>query len=90
MDEIEVELERKADCVLIRDMHHRKTYCFHGAEVEVVDPDYNREFCFNRRRLRVTHHGQLKGCLNRDDDLVGTRGLDNDWVSQGTETSFAR
>lgn len=80
IDEVKAELERKADRVLVRDMHHRKIYSFGGAEVEVVDPVYNREFCFNCRRLRVTHDGKLKGCLNRDDDLVTTRGLSDDGI----------
>src|SRR6266581_541166 len=32
----------------------------------------------NRHRIRVTHQGELKGCLNRNDDLIPTRGLDDD------------
>jgi cyclic pyranopterin phosphate synthase len=37
--------------------------------VEVVDPVGNAEFCANCHRVRVTHEGYLKGCLNRNDDL---------------------
>ncbi|MFB6295956.1 MAG: GTP 3',8-cyclase MoaA [Halobacteriales archaeon] len=37
--------------------------------VEVVDPVGNAEFCANCHRVRVTHDGYLKGCLNRNDDL---------------------
>ena len=37
--------------------------------VEVVDPVGNAEFCANCERVRVTHDGYLKGCLNRNDDL---------------------
>jgi cyclic pyranopterin phosphate synthase len=37
--------------------------------VEIVDPVENREFCANCERVRVTHDGHLKGCLNRTDDL---------------------
>src|SRR5438046_7774890 len=59
-------------------MHHRRIYLFNGAEVEVVDPVYNAEFCMNCHRIRVTHQGELKGCLNRNDDLIPTRGLDDD------------
>jgi len=29
----------------------------------------NEEFCANCHRVRVTHEGYLKGCLNRNDDL---------------------
>ncbi len=70
-------LEGRADRVLVREMHHRRIYQFGGAEVELVDPVYNREFCMNCHRIRVTHLGELKGCLNRNDDLIPTRGLDD-------------
>jgi len=90
MEEVKAELERKADRVLVRDMHHRRIYCFGSTEVEVVDPVYNREFCFHCRRLRVTHDGRLKGCLNRDDDLVATRGLDDDGLRQAFRDVVAR
>jgi cyclic pyranopterin phosphate synthase len=63
--------------VYVRDMHHRSVYIVRGAEVEVVDPVYNREFCSHCHRIRVTHRGELKGCLNRNDDLIPTRGLDD-------------
>jgi len=71
-------LEQHASHVYVREMHHRHVYVVHGAEVEVVDPVYNREFCSHCHRIRVTHRGELKGCLNRNDDLVPTRGLDDD------------
>jgi cyclic pyranopterin phosphate synthase len=56
-----------------REMHDRKRY-FVGGEgsegmVEIVDPVENEEFCANCHRVRVTHEGYLKGCLNRNDDL---------------------
>ena len=75
IDAVKAWLERRADRVLVREMHHRRIYRFGGAEVEVVDPVYNAEFCRNCHRIRVTHRGELKGCLNRNDDLVPTRGL---------------
>ncbi|MFB6125923.1 MAG: GTP 3',8-cyclase MoaA, partial [Halolamina sp.] len=37
--------------------------------VEIVDPVENQTFCANCGRVRVTHEGYLKGCLNRNDDL---------------------
>jgi len=70
-------LEENATRVLVREMHHRRVYLFDKAEVELVDPVYNPEFCSNCHRIRVTHKGELKGCLNRNDDLVPTRGLDD-------------
>jgi cyclic pyranopterin phosphate synthase len=36
--------------------------------VEIVDPVENETFCANCHRVRVTHDGHLKGCLNRCDD----------------------
>jgi GTP 3',8-cyclase len=68
-------LEANASRVLVREMHHRRIYLFDRAEVELVDPVQNAEFCSNCHRVRVTHRGELKGCLNRNDDLVATRGL---------------
>jgi len=70
-------LEEHASHVYVREMHHRRVYIVRGAEVEVVDPVYNREFCSHCHRIRVTHRGELKGCLNRNDDLIPTRGLDD-------------
>jgi len=37
--------------------------------VEIVDPVENEDFCASCGRVRVTHEGYLKGCLNRNDDL---------------------
>lgn len=71
-------LEEHASRVLVREMHHRRVYLFDRTEVELVDPVDNPEFCANCHRLRVTHRGELKGCLNRNDDLLPTRGLDDD------------
>ena len=71
-------LEEHATRVLVREMHHRRIFVFREAEVEVVDPVFNPEFCSHCHRIRVTHRGELKGCLNRNDDLVATRGLDDD------------
>ena len=86
IDAVKAWLEARADKVLVREMHHRRIYMFNGAEVEVVDPVYNAEFCFNCHRIRVTHKGELKGCLNRNDDLIDTRGLDDD----GLRDAFRR
>lgn len=68
-------LESNATRVLVREMHHRRVYLFERVEVELVDPVDNAEFCANCHRIRVTHRGELKGCLNRNDDLIPTRGL---------------
>ena len=73
-----------ADEIETREMHDRKRYWVggpapdgdHGVDseesggmVEIVDPVENPQFCANCHRVRVTHEGHLKGCLNRNDDL---------------------
>ena len=58
-----------------REMHDRKRYWIETDDgdgrgmVEIVDPVENPTFCANCHRVRVTHEGYLKGCLNRNDDL---------------------
>jgi cyclic pyranopterin phosphate synthase len=63
-----------SDRVEHREMHDRKRYWIsgdsaEGGMVEIVDPVENAGFCANCGRVRVTHEGYLKGCLNRNDDL---------------------
>jgi cyclic pyranopterin phosphate synthase len=70
-------LAEQADRVERREMHARARYWVDGEAggmVEVVDPVENPQFCANCHRVRLTHDGYLKGCLNRNDDLraVGT------------------
>jgi len=68
-------LEEQATRVEQRDMHSRRRYFVASEDghregmVEIVDPVGNEEFCMNCHRVRVTHEGYLKGCLNRNDDL---------------------
>jgi len=61
-------LEDEADEVRTREMHDRNRYVIDGGLVEVVDPVENPQFCANCHRVRVTHDGKFKGCLNRHDD----------------------
>ncbi|MEF8831192.1 MAG: GTP 3',8-cyclase MoaA [Halobacteriales archaeon] len=65
-------LSDRADRIERREMHSRRRYYVEGdggeGMVEIVDPVENREFCANCHRVRVTHDGKLKGCLNRTDD----------------------
>ncbi|MFB6310307.1 MAG: GTP 3',8-cyclase MoaA [Salinirussus sp.] len=70
-----IEIERvhdwladQADTIERREMHSRRRYWIDGGLVEVVDPVENAEFCANCHRVRVTHDGKFKGCLNRHDD----------------------
>ena len=67
-------LAEQADEIERREMHGRRRYWVGGGKpdggmVEIVDPVENAEFCANCHRVRVTHEGYLKGCLNRNDDL---------------------
>ena len=73
-------LEEISDRVEHREMHNRRRYWVSstdpeasgegdGGMVEIVDPVENPTFCANCHRVRVTHEGYLKGCLNRNDDL---------------------
>lgn len=70
IDAIERDLASRADRVRTREMHRRKKYFLDGAEVEVVRPMDNTEFCANCTRLRVTSDGRIKPCLLRSDNLV--------------------
>ncbi|MHC1626908.1 MAG: GTP 3',8-cyclase MoaA [Methanoculleaceae archaeon] len=78
IDEIERELEEKANRIIVRRMHHRRKFCLDGAEIEVVRPLHNTEFCAYCNRLRVTSDGQLKPCLLRNDNHVDIRGADDE------------
>jgi cyclic pyranopterin phosphate synthase len=71
---VEDNLAARSEQILTRRMHHRKKYCLDGAEVEVVRPLHNTEFCAFCNRLRVTSDGKLKPCLLRTDNHVTIRG----------------
>jgi len=76
IDRVHGWLEERADRTERREMHGRSRYFvgeddpdLPGGMVEIVDPVGNADFCANCHRVRVTHEGYLKGCLNRNDDL---------------------
>jgi len=85
IDDVHDWLAERADRIEHREMHDRRRYWVNGGVssdasdtssdsseggmVEIVDPVGNEEFCANCHRVRVTHEGYLKGCLNRNDDL---------------------
>ncbi|MFB6096466.1 MAG: GTP 3',8-cyclase MoaA [Haloferacaceae archaeon] len=71
-----------ADRVEHRDMHDRKRYWIDGGMVEIVDPVENETFCANCGRVRVTHEGYLKGCLNRNDDLKSMGEMSRDEIRE--------
>ncbi|TAJ44644.1 GTP 3',8-cyclase MoaA [Methanofollis fontis] len=74
VDRLEHEIAEQSKEIITRRMHHRKKYCLDGAEVEVVRPLHNTEFCAYCNRLRVTSDGKLKPCLLRTDNHIDIRG----------------
>jgi cyclic pyranopterin phosphate synthase len=74
---LEASLKARAERHVSREMHRRTKYYIKGAEVEIVRPIDNSEFCLNCNRLRVTSDFKLKPCLLRNDNLVNARGLDD-------------
>jgi cyclic pyranopterin phosphate synthase len=71
---LETSLALRSKQIVTRRMHHRKKYCLDGAEVEVVRPLHNTEFCAYCNRLRLTSDGKLKPCLLRTDNHIDIRG----------------
>ncbi len=71
---IEEHLEKIAEKIEYNELHRRRRYIFNfsgkRAEVEIVRPMHNSEFCMNCTRIRLTSDGKLKPCLLRDDNLV--------------------
>lgn len=68
IDRVHDWLAEQADSIERREMHGRRRYWISGGLVEIVDPVENPRFCANCHRIRITHDGQVKGCLNRADD----------------------
>lgn len=72
---LENELKKVAREIKVRRMHHRKKYFLRGgAEVEVVKPMHNPEFCKYCKRIRLTSDGKFKTCLFRSGDLIDVLG----------------
>ena len=89
-------LAEKADRVERREMHDRKRYFVGedgdddtGGMVEIVDPVENEDFCANCGRVRVTHEGYLKGCLNRNDDLRSMGEMTREEIAETFEAVVA-
>jgi cyclic pyranopterin phosphate synthase len=89
VDRVHDWLEERADRVTVRDTHDRRRYHVDDSYVEVVDPVGNPEFCANCTRVRLTHEGYLKGCLNRNDDLRSTGEMTRPEVRAAIEETVA-
>jgi cyclic pyranopterin phosphate synthase len=79
---LESSLQISSNRVITREMHRRKKYFLDGAEVEVVRPMDNTEFCANCTRLRVTSDGKIKPCLLRNDNLVSIDSCNCDRIKE--------
>jgi len=87
-------LAEQADRVERREMHGRRRY-YVAAEtggegmVEIVDPVENPDFCANCHRVRVTHEGEFKGCLNRHDDHRSTGDMTREEIRDAFRATVA-
>lgn len=87
---LESDLETRSKVIVTRRMHHRKKYCLDGAEVEVVRPLHNTEFCRYCNRLRVTSDGKVKPCLLRTDNHIDIRGKSGEDLEAAFREAVAR
>jgi GTP 3',8-cyclase len=87
---IERSLAAQADSIRTREMHRRRKYFLDGAEVEVVRPMDNTEFCANCTRLRVTSDGKIKPCLLRSDNLIEIDTCDTEKIKELLRMANAR
>lgn len=87
---IERRLAAQADSIRTREMHRRRKYFLDGAEVEVVRPMDNTEFCANCTRLRVTSDGKIKPCLLRSDNLIDIDTCDTEKIKELLRMANAR
>lgn len=73
LKEYEEYLEKSKVKIAYNTLHNRKKYFVPVnnviAEVELVSPMHNTEFCINCHRIRFTAEGELKPCLFRDDNI---------------------
>jgi len=90
LNKVEDALASRSRQIITRRMHHRKKYCLDGAEVEVVRPLHNTEFCAFCNRLRLTSDGKLKPCLLRTDNHISIRGKTQKEVEELFREAVAR
>jgi cyclic pyranopterin phosphate synthase len=87
---LEKDLAGRSRVIMTRRMHHRKKYCLDGAEVEIVRPLHNTEFCRYCNRLRVTSDGKLKPCLLRSDNHIDIRGKSGEELEKAFREAVSR
>ncbi len=89
IDRVHDWLAEQADEIEHREMHHRTRYWVGEGMVEIVDPVENPTFCANCHRVRVTHDGQFKGCLNRNDDHKPMGEMTRDEIREAFRTTVS-
>jgi len=97
IDRVHDWLADRADRMEHRKMHDRRRYYVSPEEdsnggtgmIEIVDPVENTEFCTNCHRVRVTHEGEFKGCLNRHDDHRSTGEMSRAEIRQAFRETVA-
>ncbi len=68
------ELEKLAVKKTVRDLQSRPVYILPtGIRVELIGSYCNPKFCAKCTKMRLTHDGKLKPCINRNDNLVDVR-----------------
>jgi cyclic pyranopterin phosphate synthase len=87
---IEARLESDADRIVVRSMHRRRKYFINEAEVEVVRPMDNTEFCKHCSRIRVTSDGMWKPCLLRNDNLLKIDSSSDETIREQMRIAVAR
>ncbi len=71
IDNVTSYLEKIATKKIIRDLQSRPVYFLpSGIRVELIGSYCNPEFCAKCSKIRLTHDGKLKPCINRNDNLV--------------------
>jgi len=74
--QIEEELTKQAEHIIIRDLQSRRQYTIKGAIVEAVGPS-KHDFCEKCLKIRITSDGFVKPCLRRNDNLIPYTGIDS-------------
>jgi cyclic pyranopterin phosphate synthase len=96
LDRVEELLSGIAIGKYYRGIHSRPRYILpEGAEVELVKPMHNPDFCRYCDRLRVTSRGELKPCLLRHDNHVDVlsalrNGADKEYIKKLFLEAIAR
>lgn len=79
IDGVASHLEKIAVKKIVRDLQSRPVYILpSGIGVELIASYCNPYFCAKCTKIRLTHDGKLKPCINRNDNLVDIR-----WILEG-------